>query len=292
MYIARKRGRGGKRFGFVRMKDKKDANRIIERLHGFKLYGLILTVKYATNSQVRKGKFVSKNKDFDVRTSFNISNKNAETSRFESRVIREDRVWNIPCGESLKRISGHVENEELWKLRKCLVGETTTVCSVSSIHSRMLNWGMGEIKIQRLGARSFLLTIQDEDLYLMLEDLDWSYLKEILATLNCGLKRQAREQLGWRVVGKFRSFGGECKPYLRLREGENNKDFFEELEARKSQRRGKKFGSLIDMQNRCISDRDRRKTNKALKKRIFSKLLLEETELSGMSLSNSDIKAR
>ncbi|KAL4324716.1 hypothetical protein GQ457_11G031900 [Hibiscus cannabinus] len=38
VYIARKRSRDGKRFGFVRMKDKKYADRIIERFHGFKLY--------------------------------------------------------------------------------------------------------------------------------------------------------------------------------------------------------------------------------------------------------------
>ncbi|KAK8582679.1 hypothetical protein V6N13_069451 [Hibiscus sabdariffa] len=30
-----------------------------------------------------------------------------------------------------------------------------------------------------MGPKSFLLTIEDEDLYLMLEDLEWSYLKEI-----------------------------------------------------------------------------------------------------------------
>ncbi|KAL4296938.1 hypothetical protein GQ457_09G030950 [Hibiscus cannabinus] len=195
VYIVRKR------FGSVRMKDKNDADRIIERLHGFKLYGSILTVKYAANSQVRKGKFVGKNKDFDIRTSSNMSNKNAEASRFESRVIREDIVWNIPCGESLKRISGHVENEKLWKLRKCLVGETATVCSVSSIHSKMLNWAMGEFKIQRLGARSFLLTIQDEDLYLMLEDLDWSYLKEIFIDIKPWSEKESySERATWLEV--------------------------------------------------------------------------------------------
>ncbi|KAK8582683.1 hypothetical protein V6N13_069455 [Hibiscus sabdariffa] len=54
-----------------------------------------------------------------------------------------------------------------------------TITSVSSINNRLLNWGLGEIKVQRMGAKSFLLTIEDEDLYLMLEDLEWSYLKEI-----------------------------------------------------------------------------------------------------------------
>ncbi|KAK8576936.1 hypothetical protein V6N13_121935 [Hibiscus sabdariffa] len=44
-YIARKLSIGGKRFGFVRMKEKVNADRAIERLHGFFLYGSKLTVK-------------------------------------------------------------------------------------------------------------------------------------------------------------------------------------------------------------------------------------------------------
>ncbi|KAK8664096.1 hypothetical protein V6N13_083899 [Hibiscus sabdariffa] len=46
------------------------------------------------------------------------------------------------------------------------------ICSVSSIHSRLMKWGLGEINVQRLGAKTFLLMIEDEDLILMLEDVD------------------------------------------------------------------------------------------------------------------------
>ncbi|KAK8619436.1 hypothetical protein V6N13_133396 [Hibiscus sabdariffa] len=47
VYIARKRSRGGKRFGFVRMKNLEEAERVIQRLHGFTLYGSKLSVKRA-----------------------------------------------------------------------------------------------------------------------------------------------------------------------------------------------------------------------------------------------------
>ncbi|KAK8682067.1 hypothetical protein V6N13_054464 [Hibiscus sabdariffa] len=66
VYIAWKRSRGGKRFGFVRMGDKKDADRIIERLHGFKLYGSssTLTVKYERNSLVQPGRSTERKNEF------------------------------------------------------------------------------------------------------------------------------------------------------------------------------------------------------------------------------------
>ncbi|KAK8604718.1 hypothetical protein V6N13_099649 [Hibiscus sabdariffa] len=48
-YIARKRSRWGKRFGFVRMKNLEEAERVIQRLHGFILYGSKLSVKRARN---------------------------------------------------------------------------------------------------------------------------------------------------------------------------------------------------------------------------------------------------
>ncbi|KAE8734277.1 hypothetical protein F3Y22_tig00000773pilonHSYRG00023 [Hibiscus syriacus] len=53
------------------------------------------------------------------------------------------------------------------------------VCSVGSIVGRLHNRGLGEIRVQRLRGNFFLLTIEDEDLFFMLEDLQWSYLKEI-----------------------------------------------------------------------------------------------------------------
>ncbi|KAK8560594.1 hypothetical protein V6N13_083031 [Hibiscus sabdariffa] len=53
-----------------------------------------------------------------------------------------------------KRISSHVEAEDLWKLKRCLVGEMVNVCSVESILRRLQGWRCGEIKVQRLGVNS------------------------------------------------------------------------------------------------------------------------------------------
>ncbi|KAK8663648.1 hypothetical protein V6N13_083457 [Hibiscus sabdariffa] len=46
---------------------------------------------------------------------------------------------------------------------------------------RLQDWGLGEIKVQSLGGKSFLLFVEDDKLYSMLEDLKWSYLKEIFS---------------------------------------------------------------------------------------------------------------
>ncbi|KAK8656000.1 hypothetical protein V6N13_108562 [Hibiscus sabdariffa] len=80
-----------------------------------------------------------------------------------------------------------------------------------------------------------------------------------------------------------------------LSEGENENDFFEDLESRKGKRRGKKdrkFGSLLEMQNRNITVSEKRKRDKTLRSRNLSKQLLEEKELSGKPLSDSDIKSK
>ncbi|KAL4340832.1 hypothetical protein GQ457_08G017310 [Hibiscus cannabinus] len=81
-----------------------------------------------------------------------------------------------------------------------------------------------------------------------------------------------------------------------MSDGENKKDYFAELEARKGKKRGKeikkKVGSLLELQNNSITACERRKRDKALRSRKWSKQFLEETELSGKSLSDSDIKSR
>ncbi|KAK8681832.1 hypothetical protein V6N13_054233 [Hibiscus sabdariffa] len=59
-----------------------------------------------------------------------------------------------------------------------------TVCSIRSIELRLQSWGLGEIKVQRLGGKTYLISIDDEDLFLMLEDLQWSYLKEIFVDIK------------------------------------------------------------------------------------------------------------
>ncbi|KAK8582664.1 hypothetical protein V6N13_069436 [Hibiscus sabdariffa] len=201
VYIVRKRSKGGKRFGFVRMNGKEDADRVIERLHGFKLYGSLLTVKHARNTHEHWGRFAGRDKEKGEETSCK------EWGKYVNQRMKEDGTTREPGGSSnlievrQKRLTGHMEEEDLWKIRKCLAGEMITICSVSSISNRLLKWGLGEIKVQRMGAKLFLLTIEDEDLYLMLEDLDWSYLKEIFTDIKPWSETMScRERATWLEV--------------------------------------------------------------------------------------------
>ncbi|KAK8635012.1 hypothetical protein V6N13_022890 [Hibiscus sabdariffa] len=166
-FIPRKLSRGGKRFGFVRLKSRTDALRIIERLNGFILYGYRLTVKMA---RFKKG--VYKEKSSETQGTKNWMNDTV------GRVKTVMESGNQNRGK-LKRISGHVMEEELWKLRRCLVGEMASICSLRSIVLRLQEWGLGEIRVQRMGSKLFLLSFEDDELYMMLEDLNWSYLREI-----------------------------------------------------------------------------------------------------------------
>ncbi|KAK8604722.1 hypothetical protein V6N13_099653 [Hibiscus sabdariffa] len=46
---------------------------------------------------------------------------------------------------------------------------------------RLHEWGLGEIKVQRMGGKSYLMSFEDDELFTMLADVNWSYLKEIFA---------------------------------------------------------------------------------------------------------------
>ncbi|KAK8586607.1 hypothetical protein V6N13_010195 [Hibiscus sabdariffa] len=142
-FIANKRNKEGKKFGFVRTSNKAYANRMIERLNNFRLFGSKITTSLA-RFQTRHSYWrrVSSGTRFDKQMRVVATNKEAK-----------DRV-NIPTTENKevtqgmggmtenkekrrRRIYGHVESETLWKLKNCLVGETANVCSIESIHARL-----------------------------------------------------------------------------------------------------------------------------------------------------------
>ncbi|KAK8613648.1 hypothetical protein V6N13_101405 [Hibiscus sabdariffa] len=149
VYIARKRSIGGKRFGFVRMENMGDANRAIQRLNGFTLYGSRLVVKIARDKHCWKRNTAGRSLSPEPKQTWNGKDDDVVVKKMIAKGSAEDATGN----GILKRITGHVENEDLWKLRRCLVGVMDTVCSVSSIHNRLLKWGLGDINVQRLGAK-------------------------------------------------------------------------------------------------------------------------------------------
>ncbi|KAK8681313.1 hypothetical protein V6N13_053717 [Hibiscus sabdariffa] len=69
-------------------------------------------------------------------------------------------------------------------MKRCQVRDMSIVCGVTSIMERLTSWGLGEIKVQRMGGKAFLLTFEDDELFMMLADLDWSYLKEIFTKVE------------------------------------------------------------------------------------------------------------
>ncbi|KAK8597763.1 hypothetical protein V6N13_095161 [Hibiscus sabdariffa] len=178
-FIAKKLSRGSKWFGFVEFGNEEDSNRAMERLNGFITYGFRLTVKAARqrnskNSEEKKSP-VNEQKRMHIRVE-----KEEDQQRAEDQKLKEIS----PRERYRKKVIGHVVEEELWKLQKCLVGVTTTVCSVKYIANRLEEWGLNGIRILRMGGKTFLLTFEDEDLYIMLEDLEWSYLKEIFYKID------------------------------------------------------------------------------------------------------------
>ncbi|KAE8678066.1 hypothetical protein F3Y22_tig00111445pilonHSYRG00069 [Hibiscus syriacus] len=168
VYLPSKRSRAGSRFGFVKVGNMVEANRVKERLNGLMVYGSRISVSFAKYSLK-----ASKEKCEQCKLSWkgNIANPFATG-------ISQSKEASLACA-SRKEVKGHVDEDEVRKLKRCLVGVMAGVCTVGSIVDRLHNWGLGEIKVQRLRGNSFLLTIDDEDLFIMLEDLRWSYLKEI-----------------------------------------------------------------------------------------------------------------
>ncbi|KAK8643957.1 hypothetical protein V6N13_013234 [Hibiscus sabdariffa] len=162
VYIARKRSKGGKRFAFVRMNGKEDADRVIERLHSFKLYGLLLTVKHARNTHEHWGRFAGRDKVKGEETSCK------EWGKYVNQRMKEDGTTREPGG--------------------------------SSNLIEALEMGIGRNQSSKNGSKT-LLTIEDEDLFLMLEDLDWSYLKQIFSDIKPWFETMScRERATWLEV--------------------------------------------------------------------------------------------
>ncbi|KAK8623798.1 hypothetical protein V6N13_065161 [Hibiscus sabdariffa] len=90
----------------------------------------------------------------------------------------EDGVAGIH-GSQTTVIQGHVENETLWKLTKCLVGTMTTVSSARTVADRLHQWGLGETKVKSMGGKKFLLQIEDDELLKLLEEQKWSLPNEV-----------------------------------------------------------------------------------------------------------------
>ncbi|KAK8560600.1 hypothetical protein V6N13_083037 [Hibiscus sabdariffa] len=129
---ANKRSRRGSRFGFVKVSNKKDATRAIEKLNGWNVYGSRISVVTTKFKNIPiSGERVMKDKG-EVRT----SNKQVQKGPSKETIWERDEASKNEI-KGRKRITGHVETEELWKMRRCLVGRMLSVCSTRSIELRL-----------------------------------------------------------------------------------------------------------------------------------------------------------
>ncbi|KAK8595543.1 hypothetical protein V6N13_016910 [Hibiscus sabdariffa] len=104
MFIANRLSRG-KKFGFVRFEKMVDAERAIER--------------YSTNA------------------------KDPLQSKSPQQASQGIGVSGTQFHRNVKKIEGHIEEEDLWKLKRCPVGEMETVCS--EIFAKIDLWTEGSI---------------------------------------------------------------------------------------------------------------------------------------------------
>ncbi|KAK8612766.1 hypothetical protein V6N13_092873 [Hibiscus sabdariffa] len=103
------------------MKDKVDVDRVIARLHNFILYGSKLSVKVVRKSYVWKGNDAGRHQTPRVE----LPGKWIE----DCKIVKQSTAEAHSERENIKRITEHMENEDLWKLRRCLVGTMETICS-------------------------------------------------------------------------------------------------------------------------------------------------------------------
>ncbi|KAL4378544.1 hypothetical protein GQ457_02G017040 [Hibiscus cannabinus] len=91
------------------------------------------------------------------RISVSLARFNPRINFWKKSPVKSQQENEVKASRS-RSIVGHVENEELWKWKR--KGDMV--------------WGRGFPS-----GKTYLLTIDDEDLFIMLEDANWSYLTEI-----------------------------------------------------------------------------------------------------------------
>ncbi|KAK8682132.1 hypothetical protein V6N13_054527 [Hibiscus sabdariffa] len=150
----------------------------------------------------RGGQSGNKGGEFSKKQDVENNNVNAEQKEENNSV--EIKTRNREKGEcsllneERKNFVRHVVNEDLWKFKKCLVGKMATVCSIRSIMNRLDVWGLGEIRVKRMGGKLFLLSIEEDDLYKMLEDVHWYYLRKIFEeVLPWSENFKQKERITW-----------------------------------------------------------------------------------------------
>ncbi|KAK8686066.1 hypothetical protein V6N13_125093 [Hibiscus sabdariffa] len=122
----------GFRYGFVRFLSLEDAERAILYLNDSVLYGNRLNAslaRFADNLEDRKSKQMKNNELRNRETGKNLNIRVGESS---------SDSWETLMKPRLKRVLGHVDEEALKNLEKCLIGTMAAVCGTSQVEDRLL----------------------------------------------------------------------------------------------------------------------------------------------------------
>ncbi|KAL4387421.1 hypothetical protein GQ457_09G031000 [Hibiscus cannabinus] len=233
VYIARKLNTRGQRFGFVRFEKEVDASRAVERLNGLSIHGNKISVSMRV---IKVGSW-----------------------------RRKERVTGI---KKPRRIQGHVEVEELWKMKRFLVkSERVTWLEITGMPLHCWNHGSFKrvVRLKHLGIMIFIQTIVRRFQSIGLNEMVVELPKPFEPT---------RIKSSWEATI-------DALNNVHLATVEST--YLHEV---------KKYGSLLDFQDKAISERDRKKRNRAIKKDKKLKKVIEFSELSGRSLSDSDLTIR
>lgn len=127
-----KKGKNGKRFGFVRYSNREDALRAIGRINGFVLLGYRIGVTMARfkgkRMTWRKMNREKKRKFSDVLlgapTQEECNREKDETTMRSSMDKEKNKIEVEMEGDQVRVVKGYVEEEMMEKFHRCLVGET------------------------------------------------------------------------------------------------------------------------------------------------------------------------
>ncbi|PPS13576.1 hypothetical protein GOBAR_AA07007 [Gossypium barbadense] len=168
-FIPIKKSKFGTRFGFVRYSSVTNAQRAIDRLNGFVILGYRISLKMVRfrgrrviwRKRNNEAEAKSKVDQYSMEKDRNVSEKGVNSNSSAEDSPKNRKFLDSEMNQA-RVVQGFVEEELLWKLQRCLVWESATVCDISSMAERLTKFGLGEISLKRIQGRFFLLEVLDE----------------------------------------------------------------------------------------------------------------------------------
>ncbi|KAL4325630.1 hypothetical protein GQ457_11G000690 [Hibiscus cannabinus] len=224
VFIPKKTDASGSNFGFVRFPSKREAEMAVFMFEGAWVVDRRIQVNlarfrcrsnYWRRKQLKDADCVATLQNYRTQ-GFDPESRRVEEdgckepveamSPTKARVVSEEAAGGDSRKSSfgcLKKITGHVDDEALRRLEKCVIGSTPTACSSENVEDRLHNWGLGDLKVKYLGGKDFLIEFPDEELYKLLEENNWAILKEVFTEVQSWTETfRLSERLTWiEIIG-------------------------------------------------------------------------------------------